>query len=960
MIEIKDPKLCSGCGACVNICPKDIISLLEDEDGFLYPYLKKEECLDCGLCEKVCPYLSNAYKESYKSNTAYPEFYAGQLINKDELLEVSSGGAAWAITETIIAENGVVYGATQKDVDIVEHVRADNLEKAKTLRRSKYLQSNTKHTYSEVKKDLKEGRIVLFCGTGCQIAGLLSFLRKPYENLYTCDVVCHGVPSQKVWRKYREEKEKKEGKRFVDLVFRDKSLGWKYNNQYRITYDDGSIEKEKITTQPFHAGYLKGLFYRPSCGNCIFAHLPRFSDLTLADFWKYEGKFHSTENNVGVSLITVNSEKGKSLLEKSRKYLEIEKTNEDLALSSCRHLSDSPVENPNRSAFLAYFKKHGYIKAANKYIFKKKTRLDKTKKVVNRIINYRMRTTDREQRKKITTYYSYLNKKVIFVEKLHELIKLPLSYGENKILSSSSHRIRAAAKKLKIKTCTPKTKISTAESNLALIDALKLLAQKRIPVFFYNRVGKEKVNFTYSPSAQRRMEMGLSFPVMYEDIEKYEEDLKEIFGDLYSKEYVEKIGKIPQVIQKGDGYCHEDCASEYINIIQGKRITCYQPEKYKRTLHVYGRCGAFGYAVEDKHSLPSQIQLWLKKKGINDIKVINHGLWGGSDEYLDHNFLNESIGMKEGDIVLFYRRHLNKNLLKHWEDAGVWYHEITHDWHKREEAKWCFYDKPGHMNHIGYTIAAELIVDDLIAHDFSCRPVDDKIIKDQKPNHLKEFLKNRRNPEFYKEIEQYTADILKDNPLPSADAICGSIVMNCNPFTKGHRYLIEHAASQVDRLYVFVVEEDKSFFKFNDRFEMVRQGSADLNNVVVVPSGKFIISALTFPEYFMKDYVKEKNFDVTMDLEIFCKHIAAPLNIKKRFAGEEPFDPVTSNYNENMRKILPQYGMEFCEIPRLAIDNERVINATEVRRLLKEGNLDAISEYVPLTTLEILKEKYIS
>lgn len=958
MIEIKDPKLCSGCGACVNICPKDIITLQEDEDGFRYPHIQKDECINCGLCEKVCPYINNTYKDSIQQNPDYPEFYAGQLINKEELFEVSSGGAAWAFTEAIIAEKGVVYGAVQKDVDFVEHLRTDNHEQAKALRRSKYLQSNTKNTFSEVKKDLKEGRIVLYFGTGCQIAGLLSFLHKPYENLYTCDVVCHGVPSQKVWRKYREEKEKKEGKRIVDLVFRDKSIGWK-SNQYKITFDDGTIEKEKSTKQSFHAGYLAGLFYRPSCGCCKFAQLPKSSDLTLADFWKYKGKFHRQGNDIGVSLITVNSKKGKYLLKKSKDFLEIEKTDKDLALSSCHHLHTAPVENPERTAFFAYFKKHGYFKAADKFIFKKETKTEKFKKNIKRIVNFRMIITDNEKREAIISHYSYYNHKAIFVEKYSELFKIPICHGKNKILVSSNQTIRTIARKFKIKTKSPEKIIFKAERNTALIDALKLLAQKKIPVYFYNRVGKEKIDFTYSPSAQRRIEMGLSFPVMYEDIDKYEEDLKEIFGNLYSKDYIEKIGKIPQVIQKGDGYCHEDCASEYINVIQGKRITCYQPETFKHTLHIYGRCGAFGYAVEDKYTLPSQIQLWLKKRGINDIKVINHGLWGGSDEYLDHNFLNESIGMKEGDIVLFYRRHLNKNLLKHWEDAGVWYHEITHDWHKREEAKWCFYDKPGHMNHIGYTITAELIVDDLISHGFSCRPVDKMALEDLKPERLKNYLKSQRNPEFYKEIKDYTDSILKEYPLSSTDAVCGSIVMNCNPFTKGHRYLIEHAASQVDRLYVFVVEEDKSFFKFSDRLEMVKQGAEDLENVVVVPSGKFMISALTFPEYFMKDYVKEKNFDVTMDLEIFCKHIAAPLNIKKRFAGEEPFDPVTSNYNENMRKILPQYGMEFCEIPRLAIDNERVINATEVRRLLKEGDIEAIREYVPETTLQILKEKYI-
>ena len=182
--------------------------------------------------------------------------------------------------------------------------------------------------------------------------------------------------------------------------------------------------------------------------------------------------------------------------------------------------------------------------------------------------------------------------------------------------------------------------------------------------------------------------------------------------------------------------------------------------------------------------------------------------------------------------------------------------------------------------------------------------------------------------------------------------------MNCNPFTKGHRYLIEYASERVDRLYIFVVKEDKSFFKYEDRFEMVKNGTSDLKNVVVVSSGKFIISSLTFPEYFMKDYVKEKNFDVSMDVETFCKYIAPPLHIKTRFAGEEPFDPVTLNYNENMRVILPRYGMQFCEIPRFAIDDSRVINATEVRRLLKEKDFDGIKDYVPQSTLDILLRKY--
>jgi len=160
-------------------------------------------------------------------------------------------------------------------------------------------------------------------------------------------------------------------------------------------------------------------------------------------------------------------------------------------------------------------------------------------------------------------------------------------------------------------------------------------------------------------------------------------------------------------------------------------------------------------------------------------------------------------------------------------------------------------------------------------------------------------------------------------------------------------------------LYIFVVEEDKSYFKFADRLEMVKKGTSDLDNVIVLPSGKFIISALTFPEYFMKDYVKEKDFDVSMDLETFCKSIAPSLNISVRFAGEEPFDPVTLNYNINMRKILPQFGLEFVEIPRLEIDEIGVISATKVRAHMKEKNLEEIKKYVPQTTYDILTSKYM-
>lgn len=561
--------------------------------------------------------------------------------------------------------------------------------------------------------------------------------------------------------------------------------------------------------------------------------------------------------------------------------------------------------------------------------------------------------------KEIISYYKEMDNKVVFCDSI--LMPFNIIRGmliRNTVILSKHSLVLGLAVHLGCRVADYLKAQQKAEQYLAMKDALLLLAKKNVPVYYYNRIGKEKNGFIYSPSAQNRMEKHLNFPTLLEHIDEYESDLKELFGDLYSKEYIKELGKIPQVIEKGNVYKHEDFTSKYVNVIEGQRVVCYQPEKYDKTIHVYGRCGAFGYAVEDKNSLPSQIQLQLKEHGITNIRVVNHGLWGGEDQYLEHNFLNDCIGYKEGDIVLFYMMHINKRLLKHWEEVGVKYKEITHEWHQYPEAAWCFYDKPGHMNHIGYQHVAEIIAKDMIKQAFSKKMVDGTLFEGFNSENLNAYLKRNNKSNFYNEITEYTNSILKDYPLSDETMTNGGIVMNCNPFTKGHRYLIEYAAKQVDRLYIFVVNEDKSFFKYEDRFEMVKAGVVDLKNVVVVSSGKFIISSLTFPEYFMKDYVKEKNFDVSMDVETFCKYIAPPLKIKKRFAGEEPFDPVTKNYNENMNRILPKYGMEFCEIPRLALDNERVINATEVRRLLKERDFDTIGEYVPQSTLEILKKKY--
>lgn len=173
----------------------------------------------------------------------------------------------------------------------------------------------------------------------------------------------------------------------------------------------------------------------------------------------------------------------------------------------------------------------------------------------------------------------------------------------------------------------------------------------------------------------------------------------------------------------------------------------------------------------------------------------------------------------------------------------------------------------------------------------------------------------------------------------------GSIVMNCNPFTLGHRYLIEQALHKVDIIYIFVVEEDKSYFSFEDRIKMVKIGTRDLDNVIVIPSGKYILSAATLPGYFEKEDNEEVEFDAVNDLELFCKYIAPFFNINIRFAGEEPIDIVTNKYNETMKAILPEYGMDFVEIQRKSLRGE-VISASRVRKYIKNHEYEKIKQLV--------------
>ncbi len=272
--------------------------------------------------------------------------------------------------------------------------------------------------------------------------------------------------------------------------------------------------------------------------------------------------------------------------------------------------------------------------------------------------------------------------------------------------------------------------------------------------------------------------------------------------------------------------------------------------------------------------------------------------------------------------------------------------DLTPLYNSWEGEKWLYQDKPIHTTVTGNELIANTIIEKIV-----------KLVVGRGGG-ISSIGVWRGEPQFSPtlefEIRRYISKVKELYEFPEA-SIIGSIVMNCNPFTYGHRYLIEYAASRVDYLYVFVVEEDLSVFPFQERYNLIREGTKDISNVVLVPSGKFIISRVTFFSYFKKDMYSD-HVNLEEDVYIFARYIAEGLRIAKRFVGEEPFDVVTNRYNQKMKEVFPKYGIELIEIPRMGNDNGEVISASQVRLLLEDGKWQKIRKFVPLSTFEYLKQ----
>lgn len=322
-----DYEKCTGCGACVQRCPKRCFSWTEREFGFRYPQIDKDACVNCGQCEKVCP-IDKALEVS-----AEQKAYAAVHKDDEVLAKSTSGGAFTAIADAVFAQGGIVYGAAMLDGMQVKHIRTSGKDDFEGLRSSKYLQSDTGTTYQMVEQDLKQGKTVLYSGTPCQIDGLKNFLGKDYENLYTVDIVCHGVGSQAYFDKYMDYARERYGK-IKALRFRSKEYaGWSCCGVVVVV--DSSDCLKKIPYRDFdnyyYSYFLSGDIYRKSCYSCKYANTNRVGDFTLGDYWGVEALNLPLQTKNGCSLLLVNNRHAMQLLDEIESLDRVETTVEQAA-----------------------------------------------------------------------------------------------------------------------------------------------------------------------------------------------------------------------------------------------------------------------------------------------------------------------------------------------------------------------------------------------------------------------------------------------------------------------------------------------------------------------------------------------------------------------------------------------------------------------------------------------------
>ena len=384
-----DKNSCSGCGACVDSCSHNAISLKEDENGFLYPVVDENSCVDCGLCVKVCNFSKADKKDPLK-------VYAVSW-NDHKIINSASGGAFTALGTEILRQGGCVYGCQMHYENKLRPIMtgSDNLAELVSLQGSKYVQAYSNHVYRKVKKSLLEGKQVLFSGTPCQVAGLYGYLRRPYENLITIDLICHGTPSSRLFEGFIEFLEKKEGGKIIDFKFRSKQKGWgNFVYEYKIQKEDKiSLKSSSFKTSVYYRLFLSSKIYRDSCYQCPFAGSARVSDITIGDFWGVDKEYPelSKQNGGkmnfydGVSCMLLNTGKGVEVYENLLSGCVHSKSVDYSKVIKYNHQLSNPVAYPvERKEYLEAFVNGGYKSLRFKYL--KKEFLPLLKEIIKDIL----------------------------------------------------------------------------------------------------------------------------------------------------------------------------------------------------------------------------------------------------------------------------------------------------------------------------------------------------------------------------------------------------------------------------------------------------------------------------------------------------------------------------------------------------------------------------------------------
>jgi coenzyme F420-reducing hydrogenase beta subunit len=383
MEKIIEKDKCTGCTACVNICPLNAITMKIDKEGFKYPEINKKKCTNCKICEKMCPIINK------KINISINECYAAYSNDKKNVETSSSGGIFNLIAKYIISENGIVIGAAFNDDNKLIHIPITCNEELYRIKGSKYIQSDLNNIFINIKENI-DNRKVLFVGTPCQVGGLKAFLKKEYENLVCIDLICHGVPSPKLFEKYIKELENDYSNHVIGYEFRDKSTGWE-NYSNKIIFENkmkSCLAKKNEYMQLF----LSDSTLRESCYNCNFKLGNKYSDITLGDFWGIKDVNIKMYNKLGVSAIIINSEKGKKLFNIIKKEITFDQCTLEDILKNNNSLKYSCNRPENRNYFYSDMYKNNILQLAKKY--KKKQGIIKSiyilikiaiKKVINRV-----------------------------------------------------------------------------------------------------------------------------------------------------------------------------------------------------------------------------------------------------------------------------------------------------------------------------------------------------------------------------------------------------------------------------------------------------------------------------------------------------------------------------------------------------------------------------------------------